>query len=83
MTIKALAEDWWECSCGNRPDTDGFYPCTKDGEVVEPILRDWADHYLCYLCGEIVRQKTVDVVLVVGRASPETMKKNDKFFSNP
>ena len=76
MTITAKAEDWWECSCGNRPDTDGFYPCTKDGEIVEPT-KEWDDYYLCYLCGEIVHQKTL---VVVGSASPEIMKKNDEFF---
>jgi len=77
MTIKQLAEDWWECTCGNRPDSDGFYPCTKDGELVEPTPRDWDDYYLCYLCGDIVHYETFEIA---GRAAPEIMKKNEEFF---
>jgi len=79
MTIKATAQDWWECSCGNRPDSDGFYPCTKEGEVVEPTPDEWDGlHYICFRCGEISDFETLEVV---GLVTPEIKSKNDEFFS--
>ena len=44
------------CPCGNTPDSDGFYNCDSDGNVVEPTLDgDWEDLYVCGRCGQIHR----------------------------
>lgn len=41
-----------ECACGNMSNTDGFHPCNKDGEIVEPD-DNWEGCYKCARCGKI------------------------------
>lgn len=44
------------CSCGNRPDLDGFYPCDDTGRHVEPVAGgSWAGLYVCDVCGALFR----------------------------
>jgi hypothetical protein len=56
-------EDAWVCICGNKPDDDGFFPCNEDGNEVEPTLKSgWLDLYVCFGCGRIINQDTLEVV---------------------
>ena len=41
-----------ECVCGNMSNTDGFHPCNRDGEIVEPD-NNWEGCYKCARCGKI------------------------------
>ena len=72
-TIIAEYEDVWECTCGNRPDLDGFYPCDPTGHEVEPDPdSDWDVKLLyCVDCSLVMDQSTYDsttqTVAVVGR----------------
>ena len=45
--------DSWICSCGNRPDLEGFHPCNEQGELIEPDI-DWPYLYRCDRCGLII-----------------------------
>jgi len=54
-------EEAWVCLCGNRPDSDGFFPCDKDGDELEPV-DGWEDLYVCGRCGRIIHQSTLEVV---------------------
>ena len=56
-------KDAWACLCGNEPEEDGFYPCDKDGNEIEPSTR-WNGLYVCLRCGRIIQQ---DSLRVVGR----------------
>ena len=53
-TAILTSEDWLECSCGNRPHTSGFYPCSNiNGEWVEcePVSDVWVrENYFCAQC---------------------------------
>ena len=54
MTVTEIDGDW-VCTCGNRPDLDGFFPCLPDGTQVEPT-RDspWDGHTMtCDGCGTV------------------------------
>jgi hypothetical protein len=65
ITREAEDRDAWLCICGNRPDSDGFYACDKDGNEVEPTREDWkTDWYVCAKCGRMI---DVDTLEVVGR----------------
>lgn len=47
--------DGWRGRCGNTPNGDGFYPCDKQGEEMEPLIGSgWAGLYACARCGKIV-----------------------------
>lgn len=59
--IYAEYSDWWECSCGNQPNLSGFYPCHPNGVIREPD-RDWNGLYVCYDCGRIIQQDTLEIV---------------------
>jgi len=54
-------DEAWVCICGNRPDADGFYPCDKNGNEMEPV-EGWEDIYVCLKCGRIFKQDTLEVV---------------------
>jgi len=42
------------CKCGNTTASDGFQPCDKNGNVIEPTVdSDWNGLYVCSKCGEI------------------------------
>ncbi len=47
--------DNFTCTCGNRADLDGFYPCLPDGTQVEPHLNgDWdGGQYVCGRCNKV------------------------------
>ncbi len=63
--IKHLLEDVdaWVCVCGNRPIYDGFSPCDKDGDEMEPSIgSDWENLYVCFGCGRIINSDTLEVV---------------------
>jgi len=51
----------WVCLCSNRPDSDGFFPCDKDGNEMEPV-EGWEDLYVCGRCGRIIDQLTLEVL---------------------
>jgi len=50
-------EDWLECSCGNAPHYDGFYPCKNvNGKWTEcePVASEWTRaHYWCARCDAV------------------------------
>lgn len=48
--------DDFECKCGNVAAADGFYPCNKEGENVEPFP-GWEGHYKCEKCDQIYLPK--------------------------
>jgi len=54
-------EEAWVCICGNTPSEDGFYPCDKDGNEIEPV-EGWEGLYVCDRCGRIIDQKSLEVV---------------------
>jgi hypothetical protein len=57
-------EEAWTCICGNKAHLDGFWPCDTAGNGVT-IEKDgpWDGiHYVCYSCGRIFNQKTLEVV---------------------
>ena len=56
-------EEAWVCVCGNRPTEDGFYPCDREGNEVEPIVgSNWENLYVCAQCGRIISVNTLEVV---------------------
>ena len=51
------------CLCGNTPAQQGFYPCSSEGQQVEPTPEDWNTNcYVCDRCGRIIDQTTLAVV---------------------
>lgn len=56
--------DAWVCICGNRPHSDGFYPCDRNGKEVEPTETSGWDgaSYVCGRCGRIINQDTLEVM---------------------
>jgi hypothetical protein len=54
-------QEAWVCLCGNRPDSDGFYPCDKNGNEMVPS-EGWEDLYVCARCGRIINQDSLEVV---------------------
>ena len=61
ISHEAGADDAWICICKNTPASDGFYPCDKDGNEVQPV-KGWKDLYVCARCGRIIDQHTLEVV---------------------
>jgi len=61
IATAAQDTDAWLCICGNRPDTDGFYPCDRKGNEMEPV-QGWEDLYVCARCGRIIKQESLEVV---------------------
>jgi hypothetical protein len=53
--------DAWTCLCGNYAESDGFFPCDKDGNEIEPTI-GWADLFVCTRCGRIIHQHSLQVV---------------------
>ena len=55
--------DAWVCVCGNRPDSDGFYPCDEHGNEMSPTIGSgWKELYVCPRCGRIIKQGTLEVI---------------------
>lgn len=76
--MKAPAEDFYECPCGNSPRADGLYPCDAAGTEVEPDA-NWPGLYLCAGCGRIADPETYDavactVLVVRGSTAQHTTK---------
>lgn len=40
------------CDCGNTPCSEGFYPCNRKGQYVEPTP-GWEGYYKCDRCGQL------------------------------
>jgi hypothetical protein len=56
-------DEAWICICGNRPTSDGFYPCDQDGNEVEPTPTEWKTNwYVCGRCGRMIDQNTLEIV---------------------
>jgi hypothetical protein len=55
------SDESWICLCGNRPDSDGFFPCDSNGNEVQPV-DGWNNLYVCFRCGRIVDQGTFEIV---------------------
>jgi hypothetical protein len=53
-------EEAWICICDNRTDSDGFFPCNKNGDEMEPS-DGWEDLYVCGRCGRIIDQHSLEV----------------------
>lgn len=55
--------NWFECLCGNEPDTDGFFPCKVDGTIVTPELNgEWnGELYVCARCNRIIDGQSLKV----------------------
>jgi hypothetical protein len=53
--IEVTMEDNFKCKCGNTASQDGFYPCNKEGETIEPTP-EWEDYYKCEGCIKIYKQ---------------------------
>jgi hypothetical protein len=69
-------KDWWVCPCGNTPDQEGFYPCSSEGEQVEPTPEEWTtDCYVCDRCGRIIKQSNLEVV---GVRAKNTLTEEEK-----
>lgn len=48
----------WVCKCGNSPDSDGFYTCDKDGNLIEATTNSvWDNLYRCACCGRVLDQR--------------------------
>lgn len=64
ITREPQDKDAWVCICGNMPHKDGFYPCDKQGNELEPTIDSPWDGklYVCDQCGRIVNQDTLEVV---------------------
>ena len=54
-------DEAWICICNNTSNAQGFYPCDREGNQMEPDA-GWRDLYVCDRCGRIVDQKTLEVV---------------------
>ena len=54
-------DEAWICICKNTPVSDGFFPCDKEGNEVEPVA-GWSDLYICAKCGRIIDQHSLEVI---------------------
>jgi hypothetical protein len=61
ITHAAGNDEAWTCICKNTTDAEGFFPCDKNGNEMEPVA-GWDDLYVCARCGRIIKQKTLAVV---------------------
>ncbi len=63
ITFESGEPEAWVCVCGNRPTSEGFYPCDTSGNEIEPTAKaGWTNLYVCNRCGRIVKQDTLEVV---------------------
>lgn len=60
ITHEKGSPDAWRCECGNEPQLDGFYPCNKKGEIVEPTPDEWTSGlYRCQRCRFVFHPNSV------------------------
>jgi len=58
ISFEAHDRDCWICTCGNYAEAEGFYPCDRDGNVIEPVTDSWWDElYRCERCGRVIDQR--------------------------
>ena len=63
VTHEAGNPEAWVCLCGNTPLEEGFYPCNREGQLVEPTPEEWTTHwYVCARCGRMIDQRSLEVV---------------------
>lgn len=54
VSFKEFSDDEFTCTCGNDCMGEGFFPCNKQGDVMEPLKgSDWDSRYVCLRCGRI------------------------------
>jgi hypothetical protein len=53
--------DAWICVCGNAPSSDGFFPCDKEGNEMEPV-KGWGGLHVCGRCGRIIKQGSLEII---------------------
>lgn len=73
MTEASFIGDEWHCRCGNQSHTDGFYPCLRNGQFVEPTEEKWTDGDLhrCERCGAIIETDSdTEEGSIVGETQP-------------
>lgn len=66
MTTEYVIEDpnnphGFVCICGNKSNTEGFYPCDEAGLYQQPF-GNWKNIYACDRCGRIINKVTLQVV---------------------
>lgn len=53
VTLDEFSEEF-QCNCGNTVMGSGFFPCNKQGDIIEPLKdSDWDLLYICPDCGRI------------------------------
>lgn len=63
ITHEPQDDDAWVCQCGNTPHTDGFFPCDRNGNEVEPVEGKWEGAlYVCARCDRIIQYDTLEIV---------------------
>lgn len=69
-------QDWWVCKCGNKPDLEGYSPCSSTGARCEPD-KSWDEtYYLCERCFRIIDQHTLQIM---GTPSEEVIQQNESY----
>ena len=70
--------NWFICPCGNEPHKDGFFSCTKDGNVTSPTLDgDWDGVlYVCGFCDSIINSHLMEII---GKCSDQVIYDNNRF----
>ncbi len=54
VSCEEFSDDEFACACGNDCMGEGFFPCNKQGDVMEPLEEsDWDSRYVCVRCGRI------------------------------
>lgn len=71
--VVAVMDDWPVCRCGATPESGGYLPCDRDGNVVESSVLS-----LCRGCGRIIDgasyDRRADTMRVVGQVTPEQLE---------
>jgi hypothetical protein len=64
LDLRRSSTDWLVCTCGNQPHIDGFFPCNKNGEIVEPdVGGPWIEPlYICSRCDSIYNADLLETV---------------------
>ena len=61
--ILEIAEDKWECRCGNTYELDGFEPCDEFGLEVPAELGPWDGAlYVCTKCWRVINSNTLEII---------------------
>jgi len=61
--ILEVADNYWECRCGNTPNSDGFEACNEFGLLVPSELGPWGGVlWACLRCWRIINGDTLEVL---------------------